>query len=72
MPEVVCQLEGTLVTSVADVADLGRFILLPFFVVEFFVECFQKGGVNEIDEGVSNIAIILQIRNICTSLSIGR
>ena len=46
----------------AGVADLAYFLgveLLPFFVVEFVKEFADELGMNEVDKGVTNIALIL-------------
>lgn len=71
MLEVVGQLQSTLAARVADVADLGRLVLLPDLLVELGVEVLEGAGADEVDEGVAHVAVVLSNRP-GTSLSMGR
>jgi hypothetical protein len=59
--EVISELEGALVTRIADVADLWRFILLPLLEVELLVELLEVRSVDEVNESITNIAVILKL-----------
>lgn len=53
------KLRSSLNTSIADLAHFCWVEFLPFFVVELSVEFFNKLGMDEVQKGISNIAIIL-------------
>ena len=53
------ELGGALDASVADLADLLGVELLPLLEVELVVEVADELGVDEVDEGVSHVALVL-------------
>ena len=38
VPEMISQLKSALVSCIADIADFGGFVLLPFLKMELFIE----------------------------------
>ena len=59
--EVIVEVLLTLIASVGDLADFLRVESLPRLSVQVLVEGNDKDRVHEIDESVSNIAVVLQI-----------
>lgn len=57
--EVVLQLRRALDARVAHLADLVGVELLPGALVELAVEILDELGVDEVEEGVSDVAVIL-------------
>lgn len=56
---MVDQLGGTLDAGIADLAYFFGVKLLPPLLVEVVVELANELGVNEVDESVSDVALIL-------------
>lgn len=59
MLEMVLELGSPLNPGVADVADFGGVELLPFLAVKLLVEFGDEFGVDEVEKGVPNIAVVL-------------
>lgn len=59
MLEVVFQLSSALYPRIAHLAHLRAVELLPGMVVELAVEVFDELGVDEVQEGVADVAVVL-------------
>lgn len=59
--EVVLELSCSLDACVADLAHFDGVELVPFPLVEFFIEIDDELGVYEIEKGVSDITIVLSL-----------
>lgn len=59
MLEMIGQSKGSLTDCIRKLTSLWRFIFLPFFKVEFLIELFDEFGANEIDKGITKVALIL-------------
>lgn len=57
--EVVFQLGSALDAGVADLANLDGVELVPLAVVEVVVEVDDELGVDEVEEGVADVAVVL-------------
>ena len=57
--EVVGQLLSSLNAGIADLRDLVRVELFPLLVMELIVKGFDKLGVEEVEEGIADVAVIL-------------
>lgn len=57
--EVVFELSGPLDPCIADLADLHRVELVPLALMELVVEVSDELGVYEVEEGVSDVAVVL-------------
>lgn len=69
--EVIGQLQRALVSGIADLADLGRLVLLPPLAVELQVELPQALQAGEVHEGVAHVPVALHKME-GTFLSMGR
>lgn len=59
--EVIVEVLLTLIASIGDLTDFLRVESLPRLSVQVLIEWNDKDRVHEIDESVSNIAVVLQI-----------
>lgn len=53
------QLTSALNPGIADPTDLLRVELLPFLVIQFFIERFDELGVHKIEESIAHVALVL-------------
>lgn len=63
--EVVFKLSSALYPGVTDLTDFDRVELVPFPLMEIFVEVGYEFGMDEVDESIANVTAILD-SEICT------
>ena len=57
--EMICELESSLISCVAKVANFCRVILPPSFPMELFKEGFYIRGIYKVQKGITNITFII-------------
>ena len=62
IPKMVCQLKGSLVAGIANIADFGRPVPSPFLKMKLFIERFEVRRFDKVDKSVANIAVILSYK----------
>lgn len=58
--EMVYEIFTSLDTGIFDNANLLTIEFFPFLAVEFFVEWSDEPSVDEVDEGITDITIVLE------------
>lgn len=59
--KIIIQILFTLDTAVSDFTDLLRVKFFPRLAIQIFVKGNYENGVDKIDKGVPDIAIVLQV-----------